>query len=323
MDQKSQLMVVDEKLSGLIEEKISACPKNFNKIRFLQNCSTVLKDIDKDKLAKCTPESIALTMVKGAFLGLDFFNRECYAIPFGNQLQFLTDYKGDIKLARQYSVKAIKNIYSRLVKEGDTFEAKVIDGMPVINYTPVAFSDTDIIGAFAVVVYEDNSLDYITMSKKEIEETRQNWSKCPTSKAWVKTPGEMYKKTVLKRLCKMIELNFDNVDQQEAFDAGGDLKRTAIDVAPEVGDPFDKPSEEAKTELPLGQEEPKETEQPAKSETTLIKEMKGEIEKHLESKGESATKIFKAAIECCKKPLLELNLEEMRSLKGYVIDGAI
>ncbi len=33
----------------------------------------------------------------------------------------------------------------------------------------------------------------------------------------------MYKKTVLRRLCKLIDLDFDNIEQQKAYEDGGDV----------------------------------------------------------------------------------------------------
>lgn len=318
---ENQLAVVDAKITNLIDEKIEACPKNFNKTRFLQNCLTVLKDLDKTKLAKVTPESIALTMVKGAFLGLDFFNRECYAIPFGDQLQFLTDYKGDIKLCRQYSIKPIKNIYAKLVREGDAFDYRIEGGLPVINFAPIPLSDAGVIGAFAVVLFDDLTLDYVTMSKKEIEVTRQNWSKCANSPAWQKAPGEMYKKTVLKRLCKMIELNFDNAEQVQAFQEGGDLKTVAIDVAPVVEDPFEaarkvqhSPGETLMEPEPAA---------PVSDERALLTKIRTEAENHLKATNQEPSSIYKKSIELHRKSLAELNLKEMNELRDYVVSGAI
>lgn len=312
---ETHLTLVNEKLSGLISEKVDACPKNFNKTRFLQNCLTVLKDLDPVKLSKCNPESIALTMIKGAFLGLDFFNKECYAIPFGNDLQFLTDYKGDIKLARQYSVKPIMNIYARLVREGDTFESKVENGRPIVNFAPKDFSDAEIKGAFAVVVYKDESMDYAVMSKAEIEGTRHNYSKCPNSPAWNKSPGEMYKKTVLKRLCKLIELNFDNAEQSQAFQEGADIKKDIIDVSPEVTDPFDK-EKAAPATLHENHLTPK-------GEKEEIAKVLSEIEKTLVEKQKHPSTVFKIAKEVFKKELSTLTLDEMVDLRAKIQSGLV
>ncbi|MCC5418737.1 recombinase RecT [Clostridium botulinum] len=48
--------------------------QGFNEARFLQNCMKVLKDTKN--IEKCNEVSKARTMLKGAFLGLELFNKE-------------------------------------------------------------------------------------------------------------------------------------------------------------------------------------------------------------------------------------------------------
>lgn len=207
-------------LNKLLESKAAALPKDFNKTRFLQNSITVLQDTKG--IEKCNALSVARTMLKGAFLGLDFLNKECYAIPYGNSLQFQTDYKGEIKLAKKYSVSPIKDIYAKLVREDDLFEEEIREGQQYINFKPVPFNDKEIIGAFAVCFYQDGSMIYDTMSKNDIEKTRTNYSKMPNGQSWTKSYGEMCKKTVLRRLCKMISLDFDSIEQKQAWEDSSD-----------------------------------------------------------------------------------------------------
>ena len=329
VDQNKQLAVIEENLSVLITEKINACPKNFSKTRFLQNCLTALSEVDPVKLAKCSPMSVALTMIKGAYLGLDFANKECYAIPYGSYLQFQTDYKGDIKLARQYSVKPIKDIYAKVVREGDKFDCKIENGSPIINFTPITFNDADITGAFAVVVYEDGTMAYESMSKKEIEATRHNFSKCASSPAWQKAWGEMAKKTVLKRVTKMIEISFDNAEQTKAFKEGGDLKEEIIDISPDVKDPFKAP----KTDPGVAEEAKPQKEAPAKPEPAktpiqgdnegAILTIQSDIEKLLISKHKEPSLIYKLSLDTYRKKLAELSLEEITGLKNKIAAGEI
>lgn len=108
--------------------------------------------------------------------------------------------------------------YKTLV-EGQPVEFDVVDGTkgPQASKT---FSNGEIIGAFAVVLYKDGSMMYDTMSKEDIEHTRQTFSKAANSKAWKESYGEMCKKTVLRRLCKLIDLNFDTAEQCQAFEDG-------------------------------------------------------------------------------------------------------
>lgn len=224
---EQHLRSVNAKLQGLVNNKIDAFPEGFNETRFMQNCMAVLPDV-KD-IEKVDPTSIARTMIKGGFLGLDFFNGECYAIAYWNKkknqhdLKFQTDYKGEVKLARKYSVKPIRNIYAKVVRENDLFEEKIIENHQYINFKPLPFNDGEIIGAFAVVEYTDESISYETMSRKAIEEVRNEYSKAADSKAWTKSFGEMCKKTVLRRLCKNIELDFKNAEQIAAFEDGSDF----------------------------------------------------------------------------------------------------
>lgn len=101
------LVAVHKGLDESLEKQVAALPEKFNKQRFLQNCMTVLQDGQAD-FSKCEAPTVVRTLLKGAFLGLDFFNGECYAIPYGNQCQFQTDYKGEIKLCKRYSSNPIQ-----------------------------------------------------------------------------------------------------------------------------------------------------------------------------------------------------------------------
>jgi recombination protein RecT len=215
MKREDMLAQTHGALNKLLQSKAEALPKDFNKTRFLQNCMTVLQDTKG--VEQCNPVSVARTMLKGAFLGLDFFNKECYAIPYGNSLQFQTDYKGEIKLIQKYSVNKVKDVYAKLVREGDLFEEKIVEGQQTINFTPAPFSDKEIIGAFAVCIFQDGSMLYETMSKKEIETIRDKFSKAKNSPAWTATTGEMYKKTVLRRLCKHITKDFESIEQAKTL----------------------------------------------------------------------------------------------------------
>ena len=231
---ENQLSLIQGNLENLLNEKAKALPKNFNQTRFLQNCLVVLKDTKE--IEKYDPVSIASTMIKGAFLDLDFFNGECYAIPYGNQLSFQTDYKGEIKLARKYSIKPIKDIFAKVVRKGDDLKISVEDGKQKVDFFLQPFNDSEIIGAFCVVNYSDGVISWDVMSKAEIEQVRKQYSKCPNSPAWIKSEGEMYKKTVMRRTLKLVELQFDSEEQEKAWHEGDGMDVTkikdTIDVIP-------------------------------------------------------------------------------------------
>lgn len=215
-------------LTKKLTENKEALPAGFNQQRFILNCITVIQDMMKDdkkkaQLEKINPETIQVCLAKAAYLGLDFFNGECYAIPYGGNLSFQTDYKGEIKLCKRYSKNKIKDIFAKVVRQGDFFMEEVDGGKQNVQYRPKPFSNEQMIGAFAIVVFEDGSMMYDTMSSEDIENVRNTYSKAKDSQAWKSSAGEMYKKTVLRRLCKLIDLDFDNIEQQKAYEDGGDV----------------------------------------------------------------------------------------------------
>lgn len=193
-----------------------ALPKDFNKTRFAQNCIAVLND-NAEALSKFSQQEIIAGLIKGASLGLEFINKECYLIPYGSKLNYQTSYTGEMKLAKKYSSRPIKEIYAKLIREGDVFEEMIINGEQTFNFKPLPLNDGAIIGAFAAVIYRDGGMNYDVMTLSELENTRKH-SKASNSPAWKDFTGEMYRKTVIRRLCKYIDLEFENPIQRTTFD---------------------------------------------------------------------------------------------------------
>lgn len=205
-------------LMTALTENAMALPKDFNTTRFVQNAVALLNEntMLSDFAKQYGTGQINQGLMKGAYLGLDAMNKEFYLIPYKNTLSFMVDYRGAEKLCRKYAQRPVKDIYAKLVREGDDFSELIVDGHPSINFKPKAFNNNPIIGAFAVCLFDDGGILYDTMSLDELENTRRS-SKASNSPAWTKYTGEMYKKTVLHRLCKHIGLDFDNANQIEAF----------------------------------------------------------------------------------------------------------
>lgn len=220
---------IQEALMKQIAQKMNAMPEGFNKDRFVLNCITLIRDMLKDKkkrdkLDGISADSIALCMIKGAFLGLDFLSGECYAIPYGGEMQFQTDYKGEKKVCMKHSVQPMKDIFAKVVREGDFYDEGVEDGEQKLTFKPIPFNNGKIIGAFAVANFKDGTMAYESMSSEEIEGIREEYSKAKDSDAWKKSSGEMYRKTVIRRLSKNIEKDFDKVEQLMAYDDGGGVE---------------------------------------------------------------------------------------------------
>lgn len=227
-------------LTKQLDDHELALPKDLNKARFVQNCIALTETNDDLRKWVESHNDGAKQVLKGAmraaYLGLDFMNKECYLIPYGSQLQFMTDYKGVKKLCRKYSKRPIKEIFAKVVRQGDDFQESIVDGNPHIDFKPLPFNNNEVIGAFAVCLFADGGMIYETMTKDELEKVRSK-SKMGKGGAWAQFTNEMYKKVVLRRLCKGIELDFDNPEQIESFNADTDINNSIEDqVASDIAE---------------------------------------------------------------------------------------
>ena len=211
-------------LTTELENNKAALPADFNITRFVQNGLALLNgnDVLREFAQKYGTTQIKQGLLRGAYLGLDFLNADAYLVPYGKTLNFMQSYKGDVKMVKRYSKRPIRDIYAKLVRQGDEFCESIINGQPSIDFKPLPFSDEPIIGAFAVCLFEDGGMVYDTMSLKELENTRSA-SKAKNSPAWSRFTGQMYLKTVLHRLCKHLTVDMD-AQAKEAFDAGTEIE---------------------------------------------------------------------------------------------------
>lgn len=245
-EQKNEVAVTfGDKLVDQLTVVQKALPKDFNQTRFVNNALSVLNG-NKD-LQTCNRASLMEGLLKGAFLGLDFMMGDCYLIKYGNDAQFQTSYKGACKFVKKYSIRPIKDIYAKVVRKGDTFVEKIIDGKPSVDFEPLPFNGADIIGAFAVCLFEDGGMIYEVMSTEDINAVRNNYSKVSMSKAWKNSWDQMAIKTVLRRLTKHIETDFESTEAHNVWeeDSGMDFTISGSDIDhTNIEQPFGAKNEE-------------------------------------------------------------------------------
>lgn len=215
-------------LTTELESHRSALPAKFNTERFVLNSVALLNGNAAlaDYAKKYGTAQIKAGLVRAAYQNLDALNGEVYLIPYGSQLNFMPSFKGMSKMVKRYSPRKVKDIYAKVVRDGDDFEEIIVNGMPSINFKAKPFNNGEIIGAFAVCLFEDGGIIYETMSKDEIETCRKQ-SKAKNSMPWSNFYSEMAKKTVIRRLCKSISLDMD-MESLDFFNLG-----TEIETSPE------------------------------------------------------------------------------------------
>ena len=112
-EKKEVALTFSESLTKDLVAVQEALPKDFNTTRFVQNAVALLNENTQlaDFAKKNGTAQIKMGLMKGAYLGLDAMNKECYLIPYGNQLNFMVDYRGNVKLAKKYSITGKMTMY--------------------------------------------------------------------------------------------------------------------------------------------------------------------------------------------------------------------
>ena len=210
---------------------MDALPSDFNRARFIQNTVALVQE--NEQLSRMPQAKLVPALLKGAYLGLDFFNKECYAIPYGQTVQFMPSYTGMVKLAKKFSKRPLIDVYAHVVRDGDEFESGVEDGHEFVRFKPKPFNEGAIVGAFAVAQFYDGGIKVETMSKGQLDAVKR-MSKSQSGTAWKFFPDEMYRKSVIRRLCKGIDLDMESVEQARIMQAE-DVQEVEVS---EVDNPF-------------------------------------------------------------------------------------
>ena len=234
----NELQIITDDLDKALVSVQSALPKNFNRDRFLQNTIAVLKQ--NPDLTKYNKNELLSCILKGSYLGLNFYAGECYLVPYANHITFQTGYKGDCKFVKKYSIRPLADIYAKVVRKGDEIKYGVnADGQPYLEWNPLPFNGGDIVGVFAVAYFKDGGMLYEVMNLDEIQKVRRV-SRAGQSGPWKDWFESMACKSCLRKLCKSIETDFDNVEQRDAWNDGSGVDFSIKPESAEVHNPFKK-----------------------------------------------------------------------------------
>jgi len=245
--------------SGEIKFPADYVPTNALSNAWLQLSEQTDKN-GKPVTESCSKPSIANALMKMVVQGLSPIKNQCYFIPYGNQLQFQRSYQGTIALAKR--VGNVKEVNANLIFEGDEYQTEMNSyGVKTLvkHHSPFQNRDDNkIIGAYAVVVFNDGTAKLEEMTLGEI---KRSWAQGATkgnSPAHNNFKGEMCKKTVINRALKTIVNSssdsdlFDDDEDREVRQTP-DIPKTA-NSEPLTFDEHEEVSDEPKAEA----EKPKE-----------------------------------------------------------------
>ena len=228
-------------IKGLLDryagEFKKALPKHVTVDRFMRVAFMAVRN--NPALLDCTPESLISACMTAAQLGLepDGILGHAYLVPFKNSrfnrtdAQFQVGYKGLIALARRSG--EVRSIAAHVVCEQDYFDYAY--GLEEkLEHKPAIGERGKPIAAYAVAIFKDGGHAFEVMSEADIEKIRHK-SKAGDKDGkpigiWAEHTGEMWRKTVIRRLAKYLPLSVE-FQRAAAMDEAIDLGYDAASIA--------------------------------------------------------------------------------------------
>lgn len=209
-------------LTKMANEIKSALPSMVTSERFQRVALSAFSN--NQKLQQCDPMSFISAMMESAQLGLEPNTPlgQAYLIPYGNKVQFIVGYKGLLELAQRSG--KIKTLYAHEVRENDEFDIDY--GLEQkLTHKPNLKSDRgEVIGYYAVYHLDNGGYSFNFMTKREILDHAQKFSKTFKNGPWQTDFDAMAKKTVIKQLLKYAPLS---IELQKAM-AGDETVKSQI-----------------------------------------------------------------------------------------------
>lgn len=218
-------------------------PENYSAANNMKSAWLILQEVtdrdNKPALGVCTKASIANALFDMVLQGLSVSKAQGYFIVYGNKLEFQRSYFGTVALAKRSGGIKTEPV-ANVIYEGDDF-VYTID--PKTGHYAIVkheqklenIDDSKIVGAYAIVKLADGETQVTIMT---IAQIRAAWGQGATkgkSPAHQNFAGEMAKKTVIGRACKMVINSSDDAwlyeGKRDEFDADNTTAQRNAEVA--------------------------------------------------------------------------------------------
>lgn len=245
-----EITVFKKHLGAMIETKDIPLPSNVSPEAFRN--AAIVAFTDNPKIRQCEPESIFKAVRRLASLGLVPDGTEAAMVPFKTKVgnnwvdicQAMPMVHGLVKRARNSGeITDIRAhiVYQREVDEG-RFEYIVGDEEKLVHH-PILFGERgDPVAAYAIAKLRDGAILREFMSAEQIDSVRRAGSSQKIFRKgekpvvseepigiWADWTEEMWKKSVIRRLCKRLPLTSED---RRAIQQEPDLDETMKDVTP-------------------------------------------------------------------------------------------
>lgn len=231
-------------LKDLLEQakgRIAAViPKHMSADRLIKIALVAVSRDKTGKLAQCTPESVLLSVMQAAELGIEIGSSlgDGYLVPYERrwqgednrwhsamEAQFIIGYRGLINLARRSG--EIASVTAHVVHQNDKF--RVVYGLEEkLEHEPTLHGDPgELVAAYAIIRFKDGGTQVEMMTREQILDIRdrprpgkpmKRRDKSAIFGPWNTDEAEMWRKTVLRRVLKLAPLSPELRDRIEKED---------------------------------------------------------------------------------------------------------
>lgn len=236
-----------------------ALPKHLTADRMARVALTTIMRVPK--LAQCTPESLLNCLMQCSQLGLEPDGRRAHLIPFENrktnttECTLIVDWKGLAELAMRSG--CVAKLHADVICDKDEFAYDL--GEVLHHRIDFRKPRGEPYAAYSMAVTKTGEKFVQVMTRDEIEGIRDNSQGWRAFKAgyakqspWQDSPGEMWKKTVFRRLSKWLPLSAEYRDALDVDDEP--LPATVTDSMPQIAQDIPKfisgPAAEPEAETP-------------------------------------------------------------------------
>ena len=151
--------------------------------------------------------------------------REGAIVPFKDRAQWIPMYQGFLKRFRQSG--ECKWITANVVRKGEAFTHYIDQTGEHFHHIPDGDEKAPIIKVYGAALTKDGAFYVAVMSMSEIEQIKRDPARTAPDSPWQKWPGEMMKKTAMRRLAKLLPVGRDLIAEEESLGRSGDVATLA------------------------------------------------------------------------------------------------
>lgn len=201
---KDRMLKVRDDLTRMKPQIMAALPRHISPDRLLR--ITLQSIQNTPALLDCTPRSLYAAVLECATLGLEpGVLGHAYLVPYKGRVQMIPGYKGLIDLAKRSG--AVLGIEARVVYEKDEFDFEYGDA-GFIRHRPYFAEDPGkLVAAWAMAILTSGFKQKEVMPARDVLAIKKRSPAAARGGPWATDEPEMWRKTVVRRLCKYLPLS--------------------------------------------------------------------------------------------------------------------